>query len=196
MVATAFRTLPPEIIRAGGAMPASRREASQTAMVMWKSQNDRSSGNLNPPSGSGTPEPATAPAPAREPAPVPPPPPPPLRTDAPVTHISKTVVLRGAIAGTENLFVDGRVEGTIDLPASIVTIGVNGQIEASVSAKELIILGKMKGDVVSAERVEIRAQGALTGDVSAVRISIEDGAFFKGSIDIKKEAGKSASKQG
>ena len=194
MVATAFRILPPEIRRAGGAMPASRREASQTAMVMWKSQNDRGSGNLNPPSGSEAPEPAAAaPAPARETTPPPPPPP---RTDAPVTHISKTVVLRGAISGTENLFVDGRVEGTIELPASVVTIGVNGQIEASVSAKELIILGKMKGDVVSAERVEIRAQGALIGDVSSVRISIEDGAFFKGSIDIKKEAGKNGVKQG
>lgn len=163
-------------------------------MVMWKSQNDRTPGNLNPPSGNA-PEPAAAPAPARELTPPPPSPPPP-RSDTPVTHISKTVVLRGAISGSENLFVDGRVEGTIDLPGSVVTIGVNGQVEAAVSAKELIILGKMKGDVISAERVEIRAQGALTGDVSSVRISIEDGAFFKGSIDIRKEAGKSASKQG
>lgn len=162
-------------------------------MVMWKSQNDRNSGNLNPSSGS-TPEPAAAaPAPAKEPTPPPPPPP---RTETAVTHISKTVLLRGSISGSENLFVDGRVEGTIDLPASVVTIGVNGQIEAAVTARELIILGKMKGDVVSAERVEIRAQGSLTGDVSSVRISIEDGAFFKGSIDIRKDAGKGSGKQG
>lgn len=164
-------------------------------MVMWKSQSDRSSGNSNPQSGI-VPKAAAAPAPAKDPTPPPPPQPPAPRVETAVTHISKTVVLRGAIAGHENLFVDGRVEGTIDLPASVVTIGVNGQVEAAVSAKELIILGKMKGDVVSAERVEIRAQGSLTGDVSSVRISIEDGAFFKGSIDIRKEAGKGGSKQG
>lgn len=153
-------------------------------MVMWKSQSDRES--LNPPAQPAAPQPVTPPTPAAAPAT-----PPAARNEATATHISKTVVLKGSVSGNENLFIDGRIEGTIELPASVVTIGVNGQVEAAVTARELIILGKLKGNVVSAERVEIRAQGSLIGDVSAIRISIEDGAFFKGSIDIRKEGKES-----
>lgn len=162
-------------------------------MVMWKSQSEREPGNPTPQTGV-SPEAAAAPAPAQ--VSVPPAAPPAPRGDAGVTHISKTVVLKGSVTGNENLFVDGRVEGTVDLPNSVVTVGVNGQIEAAVTARELVILGKMKGDVVAAERVEIRAQGALIGDVSAFRISIEDGAFFKGSIDIRKDGSKNGSNLG
>jgi len=104
------------------------------------------------------------------------------------THLSKTVVLKGTITGNEDLYVDGKLEGSVELPNNTVTVGVNGQVQANVSAREVVILGKLNGNVSAADRVEIRAQGALTGDVSAARISIEDGAFFKGGIDIRKGA--------
>jgi cytoskeletal protein CcmA (bactofilin family) len=84
------------------------------------------------------------------------------------------------------LFIDGKVEGSINLPGNRVTVGRNGQVAASISAREIVVLGKVRGNVTATDRVDIRAEGALTGDVSAARISIEDGAFFKGGIDIRK----------
>ncbi len=108
------------------------------------------------------------------------------------THLSKTIQLKGTITGNEDLFVDGKLEGSVDLPKNVLTIGANGQVQASVNAREVVILGKLNGNISAADRVEIKAQGALTGDVSAARISIEDGAFFKGGIDIRKGAGVAA----
>ena len=110
---------------------------------------------------------------------------------APVTAgdqatISKGLFLKGEITGTESLFIDGKIEGSVNLPGNRVTVGRNGQVTASIAAREIVILGKVRGNVVASDRVDIRAEGALTGDVSAARISIEDGAFFKGGIDIKK----------
>ena len=104
--------------------------------------------------------------------------------------ISKGLIVKGEITGTESLFIDGKVEGSINLPGNRVTVGRNGQVSASIAAREIVILGKMRGNVAASDRVDIRAEGALTGDVAAARISIEDGAFFKGGIDIKKPEGK------
>ena len=104
--------------------------------------------------------------------------------------IGKGLVVKGEITGTESLFVDGKVEGSISLPGNRVTVGRNGNVTASVQAREIVILGKVRGNVTASDRVDIRAEGALTGDVSAARISIEDGAFFKGGIDIKKAEAK------
>ena len=100
--------------------------------------------------------------------------------------IGKGLLVKGEITGTESLFIDGKVEGSINLPGNRVTVGRNGQVAASVAAREIVILGKVRGNVAASDRVDIRAEGALTGDVTAARISIEDGAFFKGGIDIKK----------
>jgi cytoskeletal protein CcmA (bactofilin family) len=100
--------------------------------------------------------------------------------------IGKGLLLKGEITGSESLFIDGKVEGSINLPGNRVTVGRNGQVTASINAREIVILGKVRGNVVASDRVDIRAEGALTGDVSAARISIEDGAFFKGGIDIRK----------
>jgi len=100
--------------------------------------------------------------------------------------IGKGLLVKGEITGTESLFVDGKVEGSINLPGNRVTVGRNGQVTASISAREIVILGKVRGNVAASDRVDIRAEGALTGDVTAARISIEDGAFFKGGIDIKR----------
>jgi len=102
------------------------------------------------------------------------------------SSIGKGLFIKGEIAGSESLFVDGKVEGAINIPESRVTVGINGQVAANVTAREVVILGKVRGNVSATDRVEIRAEGALNGDVSAARISIEDGSYFKGGIDIKK----------
>jgi cytoskeletal protein CcmA (bactofilin family) len=104
--------------------------------------------------------------------------------------ISKGLSIKGEITGTESLFIDGKVEGSISIPGNRVTVGKNGNVTASISAREIVVLGKLKGNVTATDRVDIRAEGALTGDVAAARISIEDGAFFKGGIDIRKPDSK------
>ncbi|MGA3345278.1 MAG: polymer-forming cytoskeletal protein [Terracidiphilus sp.] len=106
--------------------------------------------------------------------------------------IGKGLFVKGEITGSESLFIDGKVEGSISLPGNRVTVGRNGQVAASVTAREIVILGKVRGNVSATDRVDIRAEGALTGDVAAARISIEDGAFFKGGIDIRKADAKPA----
>jgi cytoskeletal protein CcmA (bactofilin family) len=100
--------------------------------------------------------------------------------------IGKGLVLHGEITGSESLFIDGKVEGSINLPGSRVTVGLNGIVEATISAREIVVMGKIRGNVSATDRVDIRAEGGLTGDVTAARVSIEDGAFFKGGIDIRK----------
>jgi len=100
--------------------------------------------------------------------------------------IGKGLVIKGEISGSESLFIDGKVEGTITLPGNRVTVGRNGQVAANIMAREIVVLGKVRGNVTATDRVDIRSEGALTGDVTAARISIEDGAFFKGGIDIRK----------
>ena len=105
--------------------------------------------------------------------------------------ISKGLVITGEITGSESLFIDGKIEGRINLPGNRVTVGRNGKVAASINAREIVVLGKVRGNVSATDRVDIRAEGALTGDVAAARISIEDGAFFKGGIDIRKLEPKS-----
>jgi cytoskeletal protein CcmA (bactofilin family) len=100
--------------------------------------------------------------------------------------ISKGLFIRGEITGNESLFIDGRTEGNINLPGNRVTVGRNGQVAASISAREIVVLGKVRGNVTASDRVDIRVEGSLTGDVIAARISIEDGAFFKGAIELRK----------
>ena len=110
--------------------------------------------------------------------------------------ISKGLFVKGEISGTESLYIDGKVEGAISLPGNRVTIGRNGTVGANVTAREVVVMGKVRGNVSASDRVDIRAEGALSGDVSAARISIEDGAFFKGGIDIRKADSKPAQTTG
>jgi len=107
--------------------------------------------------------------------------------------IGKGLFIKGEITGSESQYIDGKIEGTINLPGNRLTVGRNGQVNASINAREIVVLGKVRGNVAATDRVDIRAEGSLTGDVAAARISIEDGAFFKGGIDIKKPDGKSSS---
>lgn len=106
--------------------------------------------------------------------------------------IGKGLFIKGEITGSESLYIDGKVEGTISLSGNRVTIGRNGQVAANITAREVVVLGKVRGNVSASDRVDIRSEGSLNGDVSAARISIEDGAFFKGGIDIRKADGKAA----
>ena len=100
--------------------------------------------------------------------------------------IGKSLVVKGEISGSESLYIDGKVEGSINLPGNRVTVGRNGQVAATIMAREIVVLGKIRGNCQASDRVDIRAEGSLTGDVIAAHISIEDGAFFKGGIDIRK----------
>ncbi len=100
--------------------------------------------------------------------------------------IGKSLFVKGEVSGSESLYIDGKVEGTINLPGNRVTVGRNGQVAANIMAREVVVLGKVRGNVNASDRVDIRSEGSLTGDVTAARISIEDGAYFKGGIDIRK----------
>lgn len=154
---------------------------------MWKPTNQPGT-----PGRPGTPEPeqrpvmSTPPAPAMgEPAA---PRPVSTTTTADQATIGKSLVIKGEVTGSESLYIDGRVEGSINLAGNRVTVGRNGVVAANINAREIVVLGKVRGNLTASDRVDIRSDGSLTGDVVAARISIEDGAFFKGGIDIRKGA--------
>jgi cytoskeletal protein CcmA (bactofilin family) len=107
-------------------------------------------------------------------------------TTADQATIGKSLVIKGEVTGSESLYIDGRVEGSINLAGNRVTIGRNGVVAANINAREIVVLGKVRGNLTASDRVDIRSDGSLTGDVVAARISIEDGAYFKGGIDIRK----------
>ena len=98
--------------------------------------------------------------------------------------IGRTLVIKGEVSGNESLFVDGRIEGTINIPDNRVTIGRNGIVAADVNAKEVVIMGKVTGNVDCSDRVDIRSEGSLTGDIHGRRISVEDGALLRGSVQL------------
>jgi len=109
-----------------------------------------------------------------------------VTTTADQATIGKSLVIKGEVTGSESLYIDGRVEGSINLAGNRVTIGRNGVVAANINAREIVVLGKVRGNLTASDRVDIRSDGSLTGDVIAARISIEDGAYFKGGIDIRK----------
>lgn len=151
---------------------------------MWKSS--RKEDELNSATSPSVPAPsAAAPAvypPARAPEPA--------RSDSPrsaeLATIGKSVVVKGELSGSEDLYVDGQVEGSVALRGQTLTVGPNGKVRANVEARNVIVHGRVDGDVHATERVELRKTASLSGDISTARISIEDGAFFKGTIDIQK----------
>jgi cytoskeletal protein CcmA (bactofilin family) len=131
------------------------------------------------PSASTTPTAPIATEPAAQPRPV-------TTTTSDQATIGKSLVIKGEVTGSESLYIDGRVEGSINLSGNRVTVGRNGVVSANINAREIVVLGKVRGNLTASDRVDIRSDGSLTGDVVAARISIEDGAFFKGGIDIRK----------
>ncbi len=151
---------------------------------MWKP--------TNAPASTPTPSPEpqrsyTPPAP--EPQSTPRPASPAINTQEQAT-LGKSLVIKGEVTGSESLYIDGRVEGSINLPGNRVTVGRNGVVSANIAAREIVVLGKVRGNMTASDRVDIRGEGSLTGDVVAQRISIEDGAYFKGGIDIRKPGQK------
>jgi cytoskeletal protein CcmA (bactofilin family) len=106
---------------------------------------------------------------------------------ADVGHIGKSVQIKGELTGSEDLYLDGEIEGTIDLRDHSLIIGPNGKIKAGISARDLVVHGRVEGNVAATGRVELRKSCTLIGDVSTQRIVIEDGAFFKGAIDIREK---------
>jgi len=106
--------------------------------------------------------------------------------------IGKAVKIIGQIFTKEDLYVDGDVEGTIESQDNKVTIGPNGRVQAGIRAREVVILGQVQGNVEATDKVDIRKDAKLVGDITTARISIEDGALFKGSIDIKKTEARPA----
>ncbi len=105
-------------------------------------------------------------------------------------HIGKSVVVKGEISGAEDLYVDGEVRGSLELKEHSLTVGPNGKVDANVTAREIVVHGTLNGNVHASEKIEIRKTGSLLGDLTTARIIIEDGAYFKGSIDILKPGQK------
>jgi len=105
-------------------------------------------------------------------------------------RIGKTVVIRGEVKGSEDLIVDGRVEGTVSLSESRLTIGPTANVAADLSAKDVLILGQVKGNVVATGRVELRAGCVMEGDIRALRLAVEDNAVFRGKVDLTQSASK------
>jgi cytoskeletal protein CcmA (bactofilin family) len=116
----------------------------------------------------------------------------PLSAD--LAQIGKSVVIKGELSGSEDLYVDGQVEGSISLKNYSLTVGPNGQIKASVDVKGVVVQGKLEGNVLASDRVELRKSAVVTGDITTQRISIEEGAYLKGKVDISGKAEKAAGK--
>jgi cytoskeletal protein CcmA (bactofilin family) len=104
--------------------------------------------------------------------------------------VGKSLVIKGEVSGCEPLYIDGHVEGTINLPDNRVTVGRTGVVSANISAREIVILGNVRGNMTASDRFDIRSEGSLTGDITAQRINIEEGAYIKGGVDIRRPSQK------
>jgi cytoskeletal protein CcmA (bactofilin family) len=110
-------------------------------------------------------------------------------------NIGKSVVIKGELAGSEDLTIDGQVEGTIQLRDHILTIGANGRIKAQIFAKAVIVLGEVTGNVTASDKVDIRDNGSVDGDIVSPRVAIAEGAHFRGSVDMQKKGAPQAQAQ-
>ncbi len=106
-----------------------------------------------------------------------------------IVNIGKSVVIKGELNGSEDLTIEGHVEGTIQLRDHVLTIGPNGKIKAQVFAKSVIVLGEVHGNVTASDKVDIRDNGSVEGDLISPRIAIAEGAHFKGSVDMQRKGG-------
>jgi cytoskeletal protein CcmA (bactofilin family) len=112
-----------------------------------------------------------------------------------IVNIGKSVVIKGELNGSEDLTIEGHVEGKIELKEHILTIGPHGRIKAEVFAKAVIVLGEVTGNILASEKVDIRDNGSVDGNIISPRVAIAEGAHFRGSVDMqRKEASKEAPK--
>ncbi len=119
----------------------------------------------------------------------------PVRTSEPArglekgpVNIGKSVVIKGELTGSEDLTIEGHVEGKIELRQNVLTIGPNGKIKAQVFAKSVVILGEVTGNVTASEKVDLRDNGSVDGDIASPRVAIAEGAHFRGSIDMQRSS--------
>jgi cytoskeletal protein CcmA (bactofilin family) len=114
----------------------------------------------------------------------------PDNTRSELANIGKSVVIKGELSGSEDLYLDGQVEGSIEMAGSRLTIGPNGKVKANVNARSAIVQGRLEGNVRASDRVDLKQSAIVLGDIATQRISIEEGAYFKGGVDIQREAQK------
>ncbi len=141
-------------------------------------------------------KPATPGAPSSAPAPPAPAPASTARTEprsqigGGQVNIGKSVVIKGELSGSEDLTIEGHAEGRIDLKDNVLTIGPNGKIKAEIFAKAVVVLGEVVGNVTASEKVDIRDNGSVEGDISSPRVAIAEGAHFRGSVDMQRGTSK------
>jgi len=111
-----------------------------------------------------------------------------MAVDNAPARIGKSVVIRGEVKGSEDLIVDGQVEGTVTLSESRLTIGPNANVSADLSAKDVLVMGHVQGNIVASGRVELRAGCSMEGDIRALRLAVEDNAIFRGKVDLTQGA--------
>jgi cytoskeletal protein CcmA (bactofilin family) len=109
------------------------------------------------------------------------------RSERDVVNIGKSVVIKGELNGSEDLTIEGHVEGKIELKDHVLTIGPNGRIKAQVLAKSVIVLGEVNGNVTATEKVDIRDGGSVDGDIISPRVAIAEGAHFRGTVDMQRK---------
>ena len=112
-----------------------------------------------------------------------------------MVNIGKSVVIKGELSGSEDLTIKGHVEGRIDLKDNVLTIGPNGKIKAEVFAKAVVVLGEVTGNVTASEKVDIRDNGSVDGDIASPRVAIAEGAHFRGSVDMQRTGQQKAPQQ-
>jgi cytoskeletal protein CcmA (bactofilin family) len=111
-----------------------------------------------------------------------------MATENGSARIGKSVVIRGEVKGGEDLIIDGRVEGTVTLTESRLTIGASADVAADLTARDILIQGAVQGNIVASGRVELRAGSVVVGDVRALRLAVEDNAVFRGKVDLTQGA--------
>ena len=111
-------------------------------------------------------------------------------------NIGKSVVIKGELSGSEDLTIEGHAEGRIELRENVLTIGPNGKIRAEVFAKAVVVLGEVVGNVTASEKVDIRDNGSVDGDIISPRVAIAEGAHFRGSVDMQRAGAKPGASAG
>jgi cytoskeletal protein CcmA (bactofilin family) len=109
----------------------------------------------------------------------------PVQQEKSIVNIGKSVIIKGELSGSEDLTIEGQVEGKIELRQNVLTIGPNAKIKAQVLARAVVVEGTVQGNIAASEKIEIRDKGSVEGDLSSPRVAIADGAHFRGSIDMQ-----------
>lgn len=102
-------------------------------------------------------------------------------------QIGRSVIVKGELTGSEDLAIEGQIEGKIELRDHVLTIGPNGKIRAEIMAKSVVVLGEVHGNITATEKVDIRDNGSVDGDITAPRVAIAEGAQFRGKVDMQRK---------